>query len=138
MELINKTHDRITSNQRIKLAAYFKIRDSKSVYFSAGAVLKYGLFPGLYVHFQNDGELWYFYTNKENDGFRLLKRDNKNAAIICDASLVNLLYERVKCSTAEKYLIKLTAAKLSGNHILEIDFKNPIQLDPRVKLKKEI
>lgn len=135
MELINKTHDRITSNQRIKLAAYFKIYDTKAIYFSAGAVHKYSLLPGLYVHFQNDDDYWYFYTNNEKSGFRLIKKYGKNCAIICDASLINLICERTKCSIGEKYLIKLTAAKLNGHHILEIDFKNPIQLDTSVKLK---
>ena len=56
METINKRHEAITSNQRVDLAAYFKLESEKAVYFSAGAANEFGLIPGLFIHFVNDGE----------------------------------------------------------------------------------
>ena len=45
METINKRHEAITSNQRVNLAAYFKMESEKTVYFSAGDAA--GLHPTL-------------------------------------------------------------------------------------------
>lgn len=127
MEIINKQHEDITTNQRVHLAAYFKVRDLKSIYFSAGAAKKFGLSGGLYVHFMNDGDRWYFYCNSESDGFQLITNSHKNSVLICDASLVNLFLKRTRTSLGCKFLIQLTPNKLKGSPVMEICLNKPIE-----------
>ena len=126
MEIINKRHEKITSNQRIDLAAYFKIESDKAVYFSAGAATEFGLSGGLYLHFVNDGDRWFFYCNSDKDGFKLISRPGKKATLICDASLVRLIKNRTKCSISTKFLITETNNKLEGQGLLEINFNKII------------
>lgn len=122
METINKRHDEITSNQRIDLAAYFKLESEKAVYFSAGAANEFGLIPGLFIHFVNDGDKWFFYCNDDKDGFKLISRPGKNSTLICDASLVKLISKRTKVSIGAKFLITDTKSVLKGTGLLEINF----------------
>lgn len=129
MEIINKKHFSITQNTRVNMSAYFSIPDDKHIYFSAGANLQYGIMAGLYVHFQNDNDRWYFIVNNDPDGFRLLNRPSKNCSIICDASLVKLILKRTLISKKQKFLITKTNAKLNGCHVFELNINFPLTED---------
>lgn len=125
METINKLHKEITSNQRLDLAAYFKISNDRTIYFSAKAADDFGLFPGLYMHFMNDEDRWYFYCNNEEDGFKIIERLEKNSVIICSKSLVHLIIKRMNISIGTRFPIELTANKLKADHMMEINFRKP-------------
>lgn len=126
MELINKRHGDITSNQRVDLAAYFKMENERVVYFSAGASIAFGLMSGLYMHFQNDDDRWYFYCNDDTDGFPLISRSGKNSILICDASLVKLICKRTKKTIGTKYLIQSLNSRFKGIQLMEILFNKPL------------
>lgn len=126
MEIVNKKHKEITSNQRIDMAAYFKIESDKAVYFSAAACIDFGIIPGLYMHFVNDGHLWFFYCNNEKDGFKITGRKGKNCALICDASFVNLLKKRMLICEGTKFPVVLSNSKFNGQHFVQIQFSKPI------------
>ena len=127
METINKRHDAITSNQRVDLASYFKLESDKAVYFSAGAGFEFGLIPGLYIHFMNDGDKWFFYCNDDTDGFKLIARPGKNSVLVVSASLVKLIQKRTCCSIGSKFLVTRTNSVLKGQHIIEINFNRLIE-----------
>ena len=126
MEIINRLHEDIFANQRVALEAYFKVETTKNILLSAGASLKYGLIPGLYIHFVNDENKWYFYCNGDNDGFRLLNRPNKNSVIICNSHLVTLFLKRTSCQIPCKFPLRLTKAKKDGCSLIEIQTNKPI------------
>lgn len=135
MELVNKDHKKIKKSKREQGAYYLKIVDKRTILFSVAAVKKYALVPGLYVQFQNDENHWYFFSNSERQGFKILSNHGSRAtALIRNKSLVDFIFESTKCSLGEKYIIRLTGARLSGHHMMEIDFRNPVRINESVKL----
>lgn len=138
MELINKKHENITEKTRLRLEAYFKIENDRAVYFSAGAVINFGLVPDLFIHFQNDEDRWYFYCNSDTDGFKLcsLGGRGRNATLIWNKSLVNLILKRTLVSIGSKFPIKLTNCKFNNDHLLEINFKKPFEISKAPIMKK--
>lgn len=127
MEIINKSHKKITSNTRIDLASYIRI-DKKTIYFSAGAVMEFGLQKGLSVNFINDDDQWLFYCDTNEDGFKLIERLNKKALLICDASLVNLFVKRTRMSLPCKFLLKELKSRLNGIPLVKIEILNPLEI----------
>lgn len=131
MELVNVKHEFICEKTRLRMTPYFRLNGDESVYFSSAAVEEYGLFPGLYIHFQNDGDRWYFYCNNDTDGFLLCHqaRRGKGASVIWNKALVKLFLKRSDVDLDKKYPFILTNAKLKSDHIFEIDFRNPFEID---------
>ena len=135
MEIINKKHDKITSDKRVDLAAYFKIETDRNLYFSAGASREFGLNAWEFMHFINDGDRWLFYTNSEPDGFKITIRAGKNAKLICDASLVALIKKRMFISEGTKFLLRATDAKMGESKVIEILFNKPFDEEMPVRYK---
>jgi hypothetical protein len=137
MELINRKHNEISEKTRLRLEAYFKIYDEGSCFFSAGAVINFGLSPGLYVHFHNDELNWYFYCNNDSDGFKLsaASGQGRKPVLICNKSLVNLIRKRTGCIIGTRFPIKLTSAKQNGDHLLEINFGKPFEISTMAIMK---
>jgi len=126
MEVINKRHEKIFANQRVKLEAYMKVENNrKALYFSAGASSLFGLVPGLKINFINDGDQWFFYCNTDKDGFELIKRDGKNSSLICDAHLVNLFMKRTRSIEGTKYPISLTKSEHNQCPLFRIELNRP-------------
>lgn len=138
MELINKKHENITEKTRLRLEAYFKIENEKCVYFSAGAVINFGLVPGLYVHFQNDDERWYFYCNDDTDGFLLtsIGGRGRNATVIYNKALVNLIKKRTLVSFGTRFPVKLLKHKVNNSNLFEINFQKPFEMSTMAIMKK--
>lgn len=128
MEIINRRHEEIFANQRVKLSAFFKVEGNrKSLYFSAGAALQFGIIPGLRINFINDEGEWMFYCDGNKDGFLLIGRKNKNSALICDAHLANLFLKRTKTSPETKFPITLTKSEINKNPIFKININKPLE-----------
>lgn len=126
MEVINRTHDKITSNKRVDLAAYFKIESEKALYLSSGFA-DGEINPYHFIHFINDDERWLFYCNEDNDGFTLTQRKPKKCLLICSASLVALFIKRTKHSVGSKFLIRKTESVKNDAPIFEIMFNKIIE-----------
>lgn len=132
MEVINRKHKAISPKPRVSPDPYVRIEGGKALYFSAAAGKHFGMVEGLYVHFHNDGDRWYFYCDNDVDGFKLCPRNagdsgvSDNATLIRDRSLVSLIIKRRGCSIGGKYPIAETGSKHKGNPLLEILFNKPI------------
>jgi len=129
MELINRKHESINEKTRLRLEAYFKIADDRTVIFSAGCVIKYGLTPDLYVHFQNDEFRWYFYVNNDPDGFKLrpASGQGRKPVAIDNKSLIDLIKKRALISTGTRFPVSVTKSKLKNDHLFEIEFHKPLE-----------
>lgn len=126
MEIINKKHEKIFANQRVKLDSYIKIeRGRKAFYFSAGASRLFGLIPGLKINFINDGSEWFFYCDSDKDGFELIERNGKNSSLICDAHLVDLFMKSTRSQEGTKYPISITKSEHNCCPVFKIELNKP-------------
>lgn len=127
MQIINKSHDEITSNRRVDLAAFFKIEANlKTIYFSAAAADKFGIIPGVMVNFINDDNDWYFYCDSNHDGF-LVKEKGTRASVIFDSSLISLFLKRTQTTPGTKFPITLTKNDVGGCPIFKIELNKPFE-----------
>lgn len=141
MELINKKNDKITAKTKVDLDVYLKIEHELSILFSAGAAIKFGLVPGLFIHFQNDEDRWYFYCNTDKDGFQLCSIGGKGrkGIRVSNKALVNLIRKRTLVSIGTKFPVILTNCKFNNHHLLEICFNKPFEdIHPAVTYKNNL
>ncbi len=125
METINRFHPEITQKSSDTLAAYIKMENG-SIHFSEDACVNFGITSGLFAHFVNDDDRWYFYVNRENDGWGIVTHPLKMGAFIFSESLSILIQKRTKQSLFTKFPVKRAHATLHGRPILEICFNKPI------------
>jgi len=78
------------------------------------------------MHFQNDGDRWYFYCNTDTDGFKITGRQGKNSAILCDASLVQLIKKRTGIEYSDKFLVEEMQVKFNQFQLTQICFHKPL------------
>lgn len=96
------------------------------MFFSAGACREFGIQPGLFLHFVNDGDKWYFYCNDDKDGWALLGKEGKTSARIANASLIQLFLKRTGRAIPCKYRLMLTGSKMKGCALIEIMLNQPL------------
>lgn len=126
MELINKKHDEIVVSKRLAMLSYISFHSLTEVQFSSRAVDALGLRVGSYIHFLNDADDWYFYNNKDEDGFKLCNTGRYNVAV-CNKALVQLFMKRTKCSYPVKFPLSITNAEAGGVPVIKIEINKPIE-----------
>ncbi len=120
MEVIDKTHDEISTNHgRHGLAAYISFNNAKTIYISSGACRRFKIKAGYCANFVNDDNDWMFYVDSNEDGFKLSERQDKNACLIINASLISLFLKRTRCSIPCKFPLTLVNAKLDGYQLIK-------------------
>lgn len=125
MELINKNHRSIKNGERRSAVSYFKMESSRVLVISRGAVKEFGFIEGMYVHFHDAGRSWFFQCNTDDNGFKLHKRPTHYDLQINNMTLVQLITKRTGASIKTKFPVQLSASKIQGNHLFEIDFSKP-------------
>lgn len=125
METINKNHKAIHKNWRMSETCFFKVESTRVMYISAAACVKFGLAPGKYVAFQDEGDNWFLYETGA-DGFKLIKKPMKQSVAINCKSLVKLFLDRTLTSIGTKFPIEPTRAMLNGKTVLQIMLNKPI------------
>lgn len=50
---------------------YIKIKEGEKIYFTKAIVMLCGLKAGEYIHFLNEDNEWFFYSNDNQDGFKI-------------------------------------------------------------------
>jgi hypothetical protein len=88
MEVIDKSHDEITTNRTVDNKQFIKILDKRKLMFSAMACRKLGLEANLKVHFINDDNEWWFWIDSDKDGFQLSPQTGNPGLWIHNAALV--------------------------------------------------
>lgn len=76
MNLINRNTFKAKLNP-----ASLKIKSEDYIYFNKSAVDELGLQAGKFLHFVNDGTLWYFHINEDPDGFCLVRHDKRHPGL---------------------------------------------------------
>lgn len=127
MEIINKLHDEIFLNKRIKLAAYLKIPDKNYIYLSSFFVTRFGVNKDLFAHISNDEDKWFIYFNTDSNGFKLVGRGSKKALLITNSALVTLFINRTKCSIGCKFHVRPTNNKIEDSQLIEILINKPFE-----------
>lgn len=133
MEIIDKAHDKIKKAPRFTTEQYIKFMNTREIYISAAAANEYGLSNGLFCHFVNDKDRWYFYFDTNEDGFQLNNRSRSKegsrdlSIAIFSAPFIRLFIERTHHSLPCKFHLKSQEAKVSGNHLIEILHHNPLE-----------
>lgn len=125
MEIINKKHKAIDFNHRLTSAVFVAIKQ-KEIYFSAGAGRKFQLKEDHYIHFLNDGDRIYLYQNKDKDGFKLIKRPNKNSFLIMDTSLIKYLINMKHFNIPSSFELSWREAKMGDSRLIEIEFNKKV------------
>lgn len=91
MKLINKKHPAIIELKR-KSECYMSVSD-RQIWISHEAANRFGLVPGKYLHFLNDGREWSFLQNDDPDGFFLQHngKPSSDALMITSRPLSNMI-----------------------------------------------
>jgi hypothetical protein len=120
MEIINKKHEDLRLSRRTESTPYINFNTAKQILFSVHAVRWLGLNEGLYVHFVNDGDDWYFYVNDDKDGFEVFSREGKTNMFLYNAHLVSLFLKRTGWPLRSKFLLEKTQARVKGSQLIKI------------------
>ena len=127
MEVINKLHKDIVVTKKFKLSAYIKVASLKYFYLSSFFVTRFGINPTQYVHLVNANDNWYLYFNDDINGFKLVRRSNKNGLLITNVALVKLFLSRTKCGVGSKFHIQPTKNKIGESELIEILINKPFE-----------
>jgi hypothetical protein len=123
MEIINKRHEDLELSRRTESTPYINFNTSKQILFSVHAVRKFGLCAGLYVHFVNDDDLWFFYVNDDKDGFEIFSREGKTNTFLYNAHLVSVFLKRTGKQLNTKFILEETKAMKNGCKLIKIIIK---------------
>jgi hypothetical protein len=138
MEIVNKQHEEIVVRKMAPDKEFIKIHNSSEIYFSKGAIVKFGLDGGLYIHFMVDENMWAMFISDDISGFALSKRDKRATISIFNKSLIKLVTERFKIGIPSKFPLKLLPSKIKGHQVIEIQLNKPIEIKySRAKNKKK-
>lgn len=126
MEIINKRHEDLRLSRRTESMPYINFNTDKQILFSVHAVRLLGLQPGLFIHFVNDDDLWYFYINDDKDGFEIFAREGKTNTFLYNAHLVVLFLKRTGCRLRSKFFLEKTEVRYKGYQLIRIH-TNPLK-----------
>lgn len=133
MEIINKRHEDLRLSRRTTSMPYMRIANAKEIMFSVYATRWLGLEKGLYVHFINDDNDWFFFVNDDADGFEIQFRPAKNHSFLFNTHLVKLFLNRTNRNIGDNFFLEKTnRAKIKGCEIIKICTENPIR-NPNLK-----
>lgn len=121
MELINKKHPEIVEGKIGKHACYMSIHHDR-IYFTQIAAIRFGLQPGKYLHFINDGRCWQVLQNDDPDGFELMPDRKKNckAVFLCNRPLIRKFMRSTGFKDGTRLYLLKTDAHHNGASIIEI------------------
>lgn len=135
MQIINKKHQDISSSKRSDQICYIYFYNKQEIHFSAAATKEFNLRIGMFVHFINEEDYWYFTVNKDEDGFKLQESNRRNAVAIYNSSLVKIFSNATHCSVGTKFLITKTKMEYFGKEVYKIDINHPLEQIKKGQLK---
>lgn len=127
MEIINRKHKEIAALRKSYKTSYISFYNKNEVHFSSAATHRFGLRIGMFVHFMDTEDDWYFCVNKDKDGFEIKASNRRGAVAIFDSALVSVFIKRTKCSLGTKFLITETDLEMNMGKVYKININNPLE-----------
>lgn len=135
MEIINKTHKDISAFKKSDKTCYISFFNNQQIHFSSAATSEFSLRVGMFVHFINDEDNWFFCVNKDKDGFEIKVSNRRNSVAIFNSSLIKLFLKATKCSVGTKFLITKTKMEMKLGKVYKIDINKPLEQIKKGQLK---
>jgi len=135
MQIINKKHADISFFKRSEQTCYIYFENEREIHFSSAATKEFNLRIGMFVHFINEEDFWYFTVNKDEDGFFLQESNRRHAVAIYNSSLIKMFTNATRCSIGTKFLITKTKMEYFGKDVYKIDIHHPLEQIKRGQLK---
>lgn len=135
LQVINKNHKDISFFKKSEKTPYISFYNSREVHFSTAATEKFNLRIGMYAHFINDENYWYFAVTNDKDGFEIKVSNRRNSVAIFNSSLVKMFLSATGQPVGTKFLITPTQMEFQGKEVYKIDIHNPLEQVKKGQLK---
>ena len=125
MQIINRVSEAFQGLTQSKMT----IRIYKNrVSFPKAAVNVFKMKSGMYLHFIQDGPDWFIFIDKDTEGFRLVRHDNRGASLSCScAAAIALFSQETKYFDLPiSFYLRSTEKELNGSKLIQIWTAKPV------------
>ena len=126
MQVINKKSHLITAFKG-KQNKEFRIRiETSRMALSQSICIANRFRAGQFLHFMNDGALWYFFVDDDPNGFKLVKVERSRGSLeLFSSAAVHLIRQATKSSATMCYPIEETKMEMSEHRVFKIRLDKP-------------
>lgn len=126
MQVINKKSHLIAAYKG-KQNKDFRIRiEDRRIVLSQSTCLANRFRAGQFLHFMNDGPLWYFFVNDDPDGFKLVKVERSKGSLeFFSGAAVHLIRQVTKSLMSMCYPVEETKMEKGERPVFKIRLDKP-------------